>query len=201
LIVLAGGFTALAPEGPPSSAGWRITVYYTAVESYHDGDRVDVRGCPVITRTAGSDPLGDYPHSFVDAVREEGTGRITSGEHAGRFLNWSAGEGYWLDDAPRDAAGRPLERLRSAAADGVAQDTAVRTLDCGRGWDGGAPDPEVCALLTGGGWEIRDEFGPGVGGPFHIDLDIGEEDRPSFTTSPVYTTFEGATLRFTPPTG
>jgi hypothetical protein len=180
--------------------GWRVTVYYTAVEAFHDpATTVDVVGCPVLDCSNGTEPLGTYPSTFATAVKDEGTGRITSGPSAGRYLNWSHGEGYWLDEAPRDKAGRPLETLRSAAADGVPDGTVVRLLDCGRAYDGGPVAPRVCSLLRGGRWEILDAFTPGFGGDRHIDLYIGEEDRPGFTRSELYTTLEGATLELTPP--
>ncbi len=36
-------------------------------------------GCPELDCEHGDDPLGRYPRDFVGAVRDEGTGRITSG--------------------------------------------------------------------------------------------------------------------------
>jgi len=41
---------------------------------------------------------------------------------------------------------------------------------------------------------VRDEFTPGLGGPRHVDLYIGEETGPGFTGGPWYTTLQGATL-------
>lgn len=185
---------------PAVQEGWQVTVYYTAVESFHDpGTTVEVVGCPVLDCSNGTEPLGAYPSTFVAAVEDEGTGRITDGPTAGRYLNWSYGEGFWLDDAPRDQAGRPLEPLRSAAADGQPDGTAVRLVDCGRAYDGGPVAPRVCALLRSGRWEIRDAFTPGYGGERHIDLYLGEEDGPGFTTGEFFTTLEGATLELSPP--
>lgn len=180
-------------------AGWEVTVYYTAVESFHDDDPVEVRGCPTIDCTRGDDLLGSWPEGFVTAVQDEGTGRITSGEQAGRYLNWASSEGYWLDDAPRDAQGRPLEPMRSAAADGIADGTRVRVVECGTGYEGVPVPPSVCERLRGGDWEIRDEFTPGLGGDRHIDLYLGEEDVADFTSSEMYTTLTDATLAFTGP--
>ena len=128
------GCSSAAPSGEPSGvpagptaadagadrqSGWEVTVYYTAVESFHDDETVEVRGCLTIDCTNGDDLLGEWPEGFVTAVKDEGTGRITSGEQAGRYLNWASTEGYWLDDAPRDADGGVLVPMRSVPADGV----------------------------------------------------------------------------------
>jgi len=184
--------------GPPVEGGWLVTIYYTAVESFHDPTETqEVIGCPTLDCSNGTTALGRYPSTFVAAVKEEGTGRITSGPSNGRYLNWSFGEGYWLDDAPRDHAGRHLEPYRSAAADGIPDGTRVRLVDCGRAHDGGPPSPRVCSALRDGNWEIRDGFTPGYGGERHIDLYIGEENEPDFTRSEFYTSFDDATLQLT----
>jgi hypothetical protein len=160
-----------------------VTVYYTAVESFHRGPPVEVTGCAARECANGDDSLGQYPHGFAEAVREEGAGRITSGTHAGKYLNWSYDIGYWLDSAPRNAHGGALEPFRSAAADGVPDGTRLRLVDCGR-LDSGSPVPfEVCETLRNGNWAIQDRFTPGFGGPQHIDLYIGEESELDFTTA------------------
>lgn len=201
LLLLLGLLVGCAPAAaePVVDGGWEVTIYYTAVESLHSSPPVAVTGCLVLDCSNGSDDLGRHPRTFVQAVQDEGTGRITSGEHAGRYLNWASTEGYWLDDAPRDASARALEPFRSAAADGVEQGTRIVLRDCGRAYGGGPPNPEVCELLRAGDWEIRDEFTPGLGGDRHIDLYIGEEDRPGFTSSPLYTSFTDAVLVLTAP--
>jgi hypothetical protein len=198
--VLAASVVACAGGDTSVERGWQVTVYYTAVESFHDrSDMAEIIGCRTIDCTRGSDPLGSYPRTFATAVKDEGTGRITAGENAGRYLNWASSEGYWLDDAPRDQAGRSLEPFRSAAADGVPDGTQVRLVDCGNGYDGGPAADGPCTALREGQWEIRDAFTPGYGGSRHIDLYIGEEDRPAFTQSELFTTFEDATLEMSPP--
>jgi hypothetical protein len=199
LLVSAMGLACAQPAGTTES-GWLITVYYTAVESFHDRDRlVDVRGCLELECTQGNEPLGTYPQTFVQAVKDEGTGRITSGPESGRYLNWASSEGYWLDDAPRDQAGRPLIPYRSAAADGVPDGTQVRIVDCGRSLDGSPPSERVCSALQDAQWEIRDAFTPGFGGPRHIDLYIGEENVRDFVRSEFFTSFEEATLELRRP--
>jgi hypothetical protein len=185
--------TAPAPGRPSASPGWEITVYYTAVEEYHDGTPRRVTGCRVLDCAYGNDDLGGYPADFVTAVRDEGTGRIT----AGGYLNWSYDVGYWLDSAPRGSAGAALRPYVSAAADpGVlAPGTRFRITDCGRQDDGSRLPAAACETLRGAGWRVEDEFTPGLGGARHLDVYIGPETGPDFTESDLYVTLTGATLR------
>ncbi|WP_242613667.1 hypothetical protein [Herbihabitans rhizosphaerae] len=171
-----------APEG-----GWLVTVYYTAVENVHHGARTRVTGCRVIDCEHGDSDLGRYPADFVDAVRTEGTGRLTSRRG---YLNWSHDKGFWLDSAPRGADGGALVPFRTAAGDGLARGTSVRVAGCGRG-----AESAVCARLSGPTWVIADEFTPGLGGARHLDLYIGEETGPDFTEDPLYTTLHDAVVR------
>ncbi|WP_410599342.1 hypothetical protein [Amycolatopsis sp. lyj-90] len=179
---------SLAGCGVEESTGWTATVYYTAVEEFHHEPPVGVRGCPDRDCVFGDADLGRHPAGFVAAVREEGTGRL----QAGGYLNWSHNVGYWLDSEPRDAAGDALRPFVSAAADpGVlARGTAFRLMDCGR-----FPAGEVCARLLDARWVVVDEFTPGFGGDRHVDLYLGEETGPGFTTGPWYATLAGATVR------
>jgi hypothetical protein len=176
-----------------SSAGWTVTVYYTAVERYHVGAPKPVTGCPRLDCQHGNSDLGSYPEDFVTAVHDEGTGVTT----AGTYLNWSYDTGYWIDEAARDTDGRPLRAFESAAADPAVLAAATRfTISgCGRQDDGTAPPADVCAKLRAAHWTVTDEFTPGLGGRKHIDAYIGEETGPGFTDSRWYTTLEGATLR------
>ena len=185
------------PPPPPAarlSAPWLVTVYYTAVESFHDEDPVPVTGCPVLDCAHGTTLLGRHPADFLAAVREEGTGRITTGPERGQYLNWSHNVGYWLDDEPRDAAGNILVPFVSAAADGVRSGTRVELVDCGTLITGGPVPVHLCRQLRRGIWQIRDEFTPGYGGENHIDLYVGEENTPNFTKSERYVSLVGATL-------
>ena len=182
----------LVMSGCGSSGGWTITVYYTAVESFHTGTLTRVTGCPGINCQDGDADLGTYPADFVTAVKDEGAGRTA----AGRYLNWSYDVGYWIDDAPRDTAGRPLRPFESAAADPdvMKMGTRFRIARCGKQDDGSKPDKDVCAKLSAAHWVITDEFTPGLGGKKHLDVYIGEETGPGFTDSTWYTTLKGATV-------
>jgi hypothetical protein len=196
VLLLAGCDAARpAPTVPAgkTSSGWEITVYYTVVEKYHHGAPAKVTGCPRLNCTGGDDDLGTYPADFVADVRTEGTG-VTS---AGKYLNWSYDIGFWLDTAPRDTDGDPLEPYVSAAADpSVLKNGArFRFADCGRQDDGSAVPEAVCGRFRAAAWRIDDEFTPGLGGPKHIDLYLGPETQEGFTQSDSYVTLEGATLR------
>lgn len=189
-----------AATPPPSGrhrteSGWTVTVYYTAVEYFHDGQHEQVRGCPRLDCAGGDVDLGAYPASFVTAVHDEGAGRITHGAYAGKYLNWAFDVGYWLDDLPRDTFGRPLVPFRTAAADGLPAGSPIRLLSCGTSDEGMPPPPDVCLRLSGPTWLIRDAFTPGFGGNRHIDLYIGEEDRRGFTETPLYTTLHNVLLQ------
>ncbi|SDN96185.1 hypothetical protein [Lentzea jiangxiensis] len=193
VVLLLAGCSA-GQVAPPRSGGtdegWQVTVYYTAVEAFHGGPAVPVRGCPVIDCENGEDLLGTFPQSFAKAVRDEGTGRTADG----RYLNWSHDSGYWLDTEPRDSFGRPLRPFVSAAADGVRTGSRVKLISCGRTPEGGEVDAAVCRKLASSAWEITDEFTPGLGGDRHIDLYLGEETGPDFTGSAWCTTFSQAVL-------
>jgi hypothetical protein len=67
--------------------------------------------------------------------------------------------------------------------------------NCGR-LDNGEPVPDgVCRTLRDADWEIRDEFTPGYGGENHIDLYIGEESGPDYTsTGELYVSLTDARL-------
>ncbi|MFI9450217.1 hypothetical protein [Amycolatopsis sp. NPDC052450] len=210
VLVLAAAGLALAAastidrgdSGTEASTGWYVTVYYTAVESHHDEDPVPVTGCLVLDCERGDDPLGSYPEDFVKAVEDEGTGRIVSGRHAGRYLNWSHDTGFWLDNAPRDSHGRPLEPFVSAAADPavLGDGRELRITGCGTAEDGTAIDAGVCDRLRSASWRIMDEFTPGLGGDRHIDVYLGEETGPDFTSDPLYSSLHNATLELGKPT-
>jgi hypothetical protein len=136
----------------------------------------------------------------VQAVHDQGTGRITQGTYAGRYLNWSINVGYWLDLAPRDARGRPLEAYVSAAADpSIPYDLAFQVADCGTDYFGSEPIPaNICAELKAPRWVVRDRFTVGAVGA-QFDLYIGEEDSVNFSaTSPRLISAKNAKVVFGP---
>lgn len=170
-------------------------MYYTAVESFHTDEPIAVTGCLIRACSRGSSSLGSYPASFVRAVRNEGTGRITSGANSGRYLNWSVDVGYWLDDVAVDSFGGKLVPFSSSAGDGLARGLRFRLEGPLADDEGVTLDPSPARALLTAIWTISDEFTPGLGGARHVDLYIGEEDRVSFeTTNPLYTTFRDVTL-------
>lgn len=158
---------------------------------------MDVRGHASLTSEAEV-ALGSYPSGFVDAVRDEGCGRISTGPHAGEYLNWSWDTGFRLDESTRDAAGDPLVPFETAALDGVERGTGLTVLACGRTDDGSRADESACAELRAARWVVRDEFTPGLGGERHVDLYIGEGDGPGFTDSPLWVACSGAEVVLEP---
>lgn len=173
---------------------FRITVYYTPVESFHDGDLVAIRGETSIDGEGGQQPLGAYPASFIEAVRMEGVGRITSGAYAGKYLNGSFGGGFWISDYPPDAYESSLRAFKTAAADDdvMARGTRFRLVEPFAQPGGWPVESAVVRRLRSTVWEVQDHFEAGYGGQFHLDLYVGEQDRYDFTSSPWYIALENA---------
>jgi len=172
-------------------------VYYTPVEAYHGGPLQPVSGFTTITGESGSVPLGSYPESFVAAVRMQGSGRITSGAYAGKYLNGSFGGGFWISEFAPDAYGAPLQPFRTAAADENVLAPGTRfKLKGPLLEDGGAAiDPSAAQRLLSVTWEVQDQFEAGYGGDLHIDLYIGEENHPDFLSdNPFYLALEDVTI-------
>jgi hypothetical protein len=176
-----------AAATPVAQGGtWRLTVYYTAVESFHSGPPQAVTGCPpgADECSNGTVALGSYPADFLDAVRGQGAGRITSGKYAGRFLTWDADSGYAVDAAVLDASEKPLQPFVSAASDpGIALGTAFQVLDCGLdSASGHTTDAGGCARIKRASWVVRSpDRRPGDS--HALELYVGEEDRPDFATA------------------
>ncbi len=166
---------------PRITSDWEISVYYTPVESYYSQPPEEVRGCLGLDCKHGSNLLGTYHTDFIQAVKGEGSGRITTGPHAGKFLNWSIDIGYWLDNAPRDARGKRLEPYVSAAADvKVPYGTFFKLLSCGVDVRTRGPMSEsVCKNLVLANWIVRDRFTQATVGK-RLDLYVGEQDEPDF---------------------
>lgn len=183
--------TPTTTTGTVSTAVYTITVYYTAVESFHTDAPISVSGCLIRDCAFGNKLIGSYPASFVKATKTEGTGRITSGVNAGKYLNWSVDVGYWLDTIPSDGYGTALVPFRTAAADDIAltRGTQFKLVAPLVQDDGYALDSVSANKLLAAQWIVNDQFTPGLGGELHLDLYIGEEDRFNFTNqSPLYTT-------------
>jgi len=180
------------------SGAYLITVYYTAVESFHSGSLETVKGRLSPESESGSDTIGDYPSDFVGAVKSGGTGRITSGGHAGHYLNWSYDTGFWLDQVPANAYGGALQSFRTAAADPAVMPRGTRfKLVAPLIQDNGAPlGDSAAARFLSAEWDVEDQFTPGYGGDNHLDLYIGEENQPNFTeTSPLYITLKNVAIQ------
>jgi hypothetical protein len=189
--------TPTPAPGSISSEAYTITVYYTAVESFHTDAAQNVSGCLIRECSFGNNLIGNYPASFIKATKTEGTGRITSGANAGKYLNWSVDVGYWLDTIPSDGYGGALVPFRTAAADAIAlpKGAQFRLVAPLKQEDGSALEATSANRLLSATWLINDQFTPGLGGALHLDVYIGEEDRVNFTnTSPLYTTLSNVKI-------
>lgn len=188
-VLVLGGCESSHDADHPDA--YEITVYYTAVQSFHGGNVETVYGHLSRDSESDNDVLGIYPESFVAAVQSGGTGRITSGPHAGQYLNWSYDVGYWLDTVPANAYGGALVPFQTAAADldVLARGVRFKLVAPLIKDDGTSLDTASATRFLSAEWNVQDQFTPGAGGSRHLDLYIGEEDRPSFTeTNPLYTT-------------
>ena len=183
----AGAATASPP--PPTAGGWSLTVTYTAVESFHSGAPEAVTGCDLNADECnnGTTPLGTYPSDFVDAVKAEGYGRITSGRNAGHYLAWDPQGGFSLETSASDASGAVLKPFVSAAADdSVPIGTHFTVQSCGTdATTHQPPEPAGCARLTGASWVVGDNTTQ-PWGSHQVLLYVGEETQPNFTTTVVY---------------
>jgi hypothetical protein len=173
----------VAASPTPTSGGWTLAVYYTAVESFHTGPAQAVTGCrPGADECSnGTDPLGSYPADFLDAVRGQGAGRITAGRYAGKYLTWDADSGYAVDTAALDQSDAPLRPFVSAGAGdpGIAAGTAFSVLDCGV-----PADPAGCARLRSARWVVTGTTRRPTDA-HTMELYIGEEDGPGFGAGPL----------------
>ena len=171
----------MAPAAVPGT--WKLVTFYTPVESYHAGAPQAVTGCASGSQDCshGSAPLGSYPGDFLQAVRDNGTGRITGGRYAGKFLSYDAQAGYSIDSANTDDSGAPVRPFVSAAADeGIPLGTSFRVQDCGvDSSDGSRIDAGVCSRLMSASWVVVERSGEAAGSR-ELDLYIGEENRPDF---------------------
>jgi hypothetical protein len=172
------------PAPPPPSAGWSLIAFYTPVESFHSGAPQAIQGCATPDCPNGVEALGSYPSDFLQAVQQVDAGRVTSGAYTGRYLFWTAAEGYWLDTSTRDAGNQPLRPFVSTVADAsIALGTGFQVLSCGVDKASGSPtDPSVCDRFRSASWVVTDHpAAPGAAR--ELDLYIGEEDAPDFANA------------------
>jgi hypothetical protein len=179
----AGG-TTQAPAGP-----WTLKVYYTAVESFHNGAPQAVTGCDLNADECdnGTTPLGSYPSDFVALVKDNGYGRITSGKYAGKYLAWDPQGGWSIEPTASDANGNALQPFVSAASDlSITIGTHFKVLDCGTdSTTHQPPDAGACGRLTAPDWVVTDNSTQPYGS-HEIDLYVGEENQPDFENTVPY---------------
>ena len=88
--LVAAALVIPEPACAASMSNITATVYYTPVESYYPRkDLTTVRAWPDVRTVSSKVRVEPLPAAFVRHTRAEGTGKITRGKYAGRFLNWS----------------------------------------------------------------------------------------------------------------
>jgi len=157
---------------------------------------VPVRGCANVSCRPASADLGDYPRDFVAAVRAQGSGRVDSGPHRGRYLDWDATRGYWLDTVPRGPGAVLLEPFVSVISNSsqLSARTALRVASCGAGSRAGWA--AVCTELRAAPWSVA-AVAPAAAPASRrtVRLYVGTENRAGFAAGPWADTFRSAVLR------
>ena len=175
---------ASAAPSAGASGGWHLTVYYTPVESYHGPPLKPVADCAGLA-------IGNHSLDFLDRVQTEGFGRFVTPIGGSGYLGWDFDHRCWfLARRPVGVGDRPLrEWVSAAAASTLAMGTGVRVMSCGSN-----VNEIVCARVRGAAWVVEDHCGS-CGDPKHLDLYVGEEDRPDFEDlSPSYFDAHGAVV-------
>ena len=174
---------------------YTITFYYTPVESFFTGPLQAITGCTSIDCASGLQSLGAFPSDFIAAVQMQGSGRITSGPYAGNYLCGSFSDNFWIHPFPPDAYGSAARAFVTAAADDnvLAPGTRFRLVAPLAEAGGPIPDSTANKLLSST-WTVSDHFQAGYGGSLHIDLYVGEQTTPSFTSSPYYLLLENVAI-------
>jgi hypothetical protein len=165
-----------APSGEQLTAGgspgWRLHLFYTAVEKYHHGAPAEISGCFSMSCTVNR-ALGAYPADFLAAVRAQGSGLISYGKFARHFLNWSESLGYRLDTSPR-ANGLALRRFHTVESGSpqLSAGTSFRIVACGSG--------SACARLRTVKWTVAEVVAsrPDRDLWFYVGLETGPGGAP-----------------------
>lgn len=209
LLLLAASLEIGAGRGATGEtlSNIEVTVYYSPVESYYARDNLTyIKAWPDYSVTGAKVTEGPYPAAFVRHTKNEGTGKITSGQHRGKFLNYSFEglgpnedqAGFWIDTCPRDAYGGCLKAGVTAAVStnlaknfGMKRGVPVQLADCGSE----AGNAEGCAYYKGGSWVVNDQFTTGIASDRQLDLYYGLQDRPGFKKSVYWLTMQEARIQ------
>ena len=135
-------------------SGYRVTVYYIPLESnYTGGNLVQISGCEGFCSPNQEKVLGSYRKEFLDAMKIEGSGVLTTGKYAGKSLNYWDNT-YFIFNEPQSASGKPLVGMKTAAATvNLPYGAKFQINDCGTG-----VDSPVCSELKSIVWEVNDRF-------------------------------------------
>ena len=154
------------------------TLYYTPVEW---GFRPE-SGFDVTSETRRGLGGRTYPRDFLNAVRKEGFGRVTTSVRGMSYIRYEGGEEFGFAKEPTGIGRRPLVARSSAAVrsrDRALFSSGVLTLS----------GDEVTSVFGGTQWKI-DDTGGGLR-KWQIDLYWGEDEpMPGKPARPKGTLFE-----------
>jgi len=182
------------PQEPADgSRNWTLHLIYTAVEKYYGGVRIRVSGCPASVCTAKRVSLGTFPATFVDAVKASGSGVISTGRHANKYLDWDASVGFWLDSAARGYGAPAMKSFASARSTSplLPLGTPLRISVCGPSAHRNAIG--ICTRLRTARWNVVTTGQPSAARD--IWLYAGRETGPGAAGRPWANNFRHATLR------
>jgi hypothetical protein len=193
----------------PEASGVTVTVYYSPSEGDYSGTPKTIKGWinrlqNTVDVYGSKVNLGTFPTDFLETVKEEGNGRLSSPRSGYGWLNYShegmpyPGYGFWLDSAPRGSWGQPLVTMQTAAASnalrnlGFRKGVKFRIVNCGTG-----ATVEACRFYQEpAAWVVADEFTSGLVSASNkqVDLYAGPRDR-AFLGSEYWTTMRRATIK------
>ena len=166
-------------------SGYLITSYWTVREEFYHGEKIPVRD------SSGA-LLGYYKRDFIEDVMVEGWGKGDGVGNDGTYLGYDPELGFLKSPEPLDAYGSPLIPWRAIAAPPqIMRWTAVFIANFDAGEE---VAEEVGSKLLSSVFVVTDR-GPSVVGR-HIDIYVGEQDRPDMNESPYALYIQNATVCF-----
>ncbi|MCG3178054.1 MAG: hypothetical protein BIFFINMI_00377 [Phycisphaerae bacterium] len=170
-------------EEGPRRLNVLVTSYWTADERFYAGPVAEARG-------EDGQVIGQFPAGFLDAVKLEGWGRISSGLLAGRFIGYDPDKRrYLLANAPLDACGRPLVAWKTiATGPDVPRAWKVRLTEIPRD---ASPDAGVLAKLAEP--FVAADTGSAITRG-RIDIYVGVQDRADMNRSPAALRFRAVAI-------
>ena len=164
-------------------SGYLITSYWTVKEEFYRGEKIPVKD-------SSGRLLGYYRRDFVEDVMIEGWGKGDGVKNDGTYLGYDPELGFIKSTEPLDAYGSPLIPWKTVAAStNLRKGTIIRIV-------GFIADEEVSEkvvhMLLNSEFVVSDRS-PSITGR-HIDIYVGEQDRPDMNESPYALYVKNATI-------